>query len=132
VRRTYQSCLIVAQSLPSALRNGSGIYYCTAHRAKTECAAAPFAASSEFRKNIPEMFLTCEPQPVSAHCNNPLLDEHGAAVFLGLSRELLKKWSQRGFGPDYIQYGKNGPIRYEVNELTEFRLFHRIQLRSAQ
>ena len=69
---------------------------------------------------------------MSAHCNNPLLDEHGAAVFLGLSRELLKKWSQRGFGPDYIQYGKNGPIRYEVNELTEFRLFHRIQLRSAQ
>jgi transposase len=35
VRNMNQSCLIVAQSLPSALRNGSGIHYFTAHRAGT-------------------------------------------------------------------------------------------------
>jgi hypothetical protein len=85
-----------------------------------------------FRKEIPEMLLSYEPQPVSAYCNNPVLDERGAAAFLGLSQDLLKKWRQRSYGPNYIQYGKNGPVRYEFNELTEFRAFHRVQLRSTQ
>jgi hypothetical protein len=39
-----------------------------------------------------------------------VFDEYGAALVLGLSRELSIKWRQHGIGPDYIQYGKNGPI----------------------
>ena len=55
---------------------------------------------------------------------NPVVNECGAAGLLGVSQELLKKWRQRGFGPNYIPYGENGPIRYELNELTEFREVH--------
>jgi hypothetical protein len=27
-------------------------------------------------------------------------------------------------GPDYIQYGADGPVRYEFNALMEFRATH--------
>ena len=42
----------------------------------------------------------------------------------------MKKWRQRNQGPDDIRYGKGGPVRYEINDLLDFRdsykvYFHR-------
>lgn len=87
---------------------------------------------ASFRKQIPEALLIYEPQPSRALCTNPVVNERGAAGLLGVSQELLKKWRQRGFGPNYIQYEKNGPIRYELNELTEFRESHGVLVRSEK
>ena len=85
-----------------------------------------------FRKQIPEALLIYEPKPSRALFGNPVVNECGAAGLLGVSQELLKKWRQRSFGPNYIQYGKNGPIRYELNELTEFREVHIVLVRSKK
>jgi len=71
-----------------------------------------------FRKQIPEALLYYEPKPTRAIFGNPVVNEHGAAGLLGVSQELLKKWQQRSLGPNYIQYGKNGPIRYELTLLS--------------
>jgi hypothetical protein len=67
------------------------------------------------------MYLDLLPQPLSAYDDNPVLNEAGAAFVLGVSQDLLKKWRQRKQGPDYIQYGHNGPVRYELNALLVFR-----------
>jgi len=79
------------------------------------------------RKQIPEMLLSYEPAPISAYCNNPVLNERSAAALLGVSQDLMNKWRQRNWGPDYIQYGKAGPVRYELNELVKFRDRHKVQ-----
>jgi hypothetical protein len=89
----------------------------------------PFTA---FRRQIPAPLLTWEPKPITASCVNPVVDERGAANLLGVSQDLMKKWRQRKWGPNYIQYGENGPVRYELNEITEFRAFHGVQVRSNQ
>ena len=66
-------------------------------------------------------YLDVEPRPVWACNDNPVFNEDGAAKLLGISAECLKKWRQRNCGPDYIQYGKAGPIRYELSVLKAFR-----------
>jgi hypothetical protein len=72
--------------------------------------------STPARKN-----LKIEQPPFSAFDDSPVFDEISAGVILGLSPETLKKWRQRNTGPDYIQYGHAGPVRYELNALMEFR-----------
>ena len=70
-------------------------------------------------------------QPLSAFDDNPVLDSQGAAFVLGVSVDLLKKWRQRRQGPDYIQYGASGAVRYEVKALLEFRDSYRVRVYSA-
>ena len=80
------------------------------------------------RLQIPMVYLGVEPQPVWACDGNPVFNEEGAARLIGISKELLKKWRQRNKGPDYIQYGPGGPIRYELSALNAFRDAHRVHV----
>ena len=82
------------------------------------------------RTLVPAIYLTVERPPISTYDDNPILDERGAAALLGLSPETLKKWRQRNKGPDYLQFGPAGPVRYELNSLTAFRAVHRVKVRS--
>ena len=75
-------------------------------------------------------YLNVEPQPVWACNDNPVFNERGAAELIGISAELLKKWRQRNQGPDYIQYGKAGPIRYELSVLKAFRAENTVHVSS--
>ncbi len=88
----------------------------------------PVGQSAQRRTLIPAIYLEVERAPISTYDDNPIFNEHGAAAFLGLRSETLKKWRQRDQGPDYIQYGKAGPVRYELNTLTAFRAAHRVQV----
>jgi len=62
-----------------------------------------------------------QPLPLSAYDENPVLNEAGAAFIIGVTADCLKKWRKRDKGPDYIQYGLNGVVRYELKALMEFR-----------
>lgn len=66
--------------------------------------------------------------PVKALCSNSVLNERSAAALVGVTQDLMKKRRQRGWGPNYIQYGENGLVRYELLELMEFRAAHRVQV----
>jgi hypothetical protein len=79
------------------------------------------------RTELPSTYLKLEQPPLSAFDDNPVFDEFCAARFLGLSTETLKKWRQRNFGPDYIQYGPKGPVRYSFLALMEFRDIHTLR-----
>lgn len=79
------------------------------------------------RREIPATRLKLEPKPLSAYDDNPVFDELSAARFVGVSADCLKKWRQRKQGPDYIQYGTNGPVRYELNALQSFRERHTVR-----
>jgi hypothetical protein len=85
--------------------------------------ASPLAA---LRRQIPKMLLDFEPQPMRVRESNPLLKEDSAAILLAVSQDLMKKWRQRDWGPNYIQYGKDGPVRYEFEALMDFRERHRV------
>ena len=92
----------------------------------------PASLPAAFRRQIPKMLLAFEPLPQKAYDDNPVLDERSAAVILGVSPELLKKWRQRDQGPNYIQHGENGPVRYEFDVLYEFRNSHTVQVGSRR
>src|SRR5207248_4077767 len=57
------------------------------------------------------------PKPLSAFNDDPVFGTVDAAEFLGLDTENLKKWRQRGQGPDYLQYGPGGPVFYTLGGL---------------
>ena len=80
------------------------------------------------RSEIPETRVSLESKPLSAYDDNPVLNEQGAAFIVGVSADLLKKWRSRDQGPDYLQYGSGGPVRYELNALLTFRDCHRVYL----
>jgi hypothetical protein len=80
------------------------------------------------RHEVSPTLLQLERQPLSAYDDNPVFDEASAARFIGVTADCLKKWRQRKQGPDYIQYGRNGVVRYELNALMEFRDRHRIRI----
>lgn len=82
------------------------------------------------RMLIPDVYLTIERPPLSAYDDNPVFNENGAGKLLGVSAERMKKWRQRSQGPDYLQYGRGGPVRYERNALLEFRAIHRVKVGS--
>jgi hypothetical protein len=63
-----------------------------------------------------------------AYDDNPVFNEASAATFLGISAERMKKWRQRNQGPDYLQYGPGGPVRYELNALIAFRAAHEVKI----
>lgn len=81
---------------------------------------------------IPAVYLTVERPPISTFDDNPILNECGAAALLGLSPERLKKWRQRDQGPDYLQYGPAGAVRYELDTLMAFRAAHRVKIGSKR
>lgn len=84
------------------------------------------------RTQIPERYRVLEPLPILAYDDNPVFNEYGAAQIVGVSAEVLKKWRQRRQGPDYIQYGRGGPIRYELSTLKAFRAAHTVHVKKAQ
>jgi hypothetical protein len=90
----------------------------------------PNVSSAPRCTQVPAIYLTVERPPISTYDDNPIIDERGAAAFLGLRPETLKKWRQRDQGPDYIQFGQAGPVRYELDTLTAFRAAHRVQVGS--
>ena len=92
----------------------------------------PANLSPDLRSLIPKVLLQYEPMPQEVFDQNPLMNERSAAVLLDVSSALLKKWRQRNWGPSYIQYGKDGPVRYEYATLMEFRARHRMQTRSRR
>ncbi len=67
------------------------------------------------RFHAPHCFLPAMPLALEVFDENPLLKERSAAVLLDMSPGLLKKWRQRNWGPNYIQYGEDGPVRYELD-----------------
>ena len=91
---------------------------------------SPLVVVDGHRIQIPMEYLNVEPQPVWACNDNPVFNERGAAELIGISAELLKKWRQRNQGPDYIQYGKAGPIRYELSVLKAFRAANTVHVSS--
>ncbi len=89
--------------------------------------AQPDQASAPQRGVVPGIYLTLEKLPLSVFDDNPVFNEFGAAKLVGVSAEVLKKWRQRNMGPDYIQYGAAGPVRYELSALMAFRAAHKVK-----
>ena len=71
-------------------------------------------------------------QPLIVINDDPVFDVRAAARILGFSAERLKKWRQRDQGPDYIQYGKNGDVRYELSALIAFRAANTVKVGSKE
>lgn len=61
--------------------------------------------------------------------DDPTVGTRGAAIILGISPDLVKKWRQRGQGPDYYQFEEGGPIVYSVNALTAYKAAHLVSPR---
>jgi hypothetical protein len=81
------------------------------------------------RRQVSATLLQVEPKPLSVYDDNPVFEQFSAARLVGVTADCLKKWRQRGQGPDYIQYGPNGPVRYELNALLEYRDRHTVKPR---
>jgi hypothetical protein len=80
---------------------------------------------------IPERYMRLEPKdPLIVIDDNPVFDAYAAGRILGRTDECLKKWRQRDQGPDYIQYERNGVVRYELSALMAFRAEHRVKPRT--
>jgi hypothetical protein len=94
----------------------------------------PAPGPGEARRTlVPPKYMHLEPPlPLSARDDDPVFAEGAAGTFLGVSAESLKKWRQRGKGPDYIQYGVGGPVRYTLSALKEFRQTHTIHLKEKK
>lgn len=72
--------------------------------------------------------MRLEPKdPLVVIDDNPVFDAYAAGRILGRPYECLKKWRQRNQGPDYIQYGQNGVVRYELSALMAFRAENRVK-----
>jgi hypothetical protein len=102
----------------------------TASKTIADSRSVPLAPAQ--RSELPATYLQLEPRPLSAYDDNPVLDETGAAFIVGVTADCLKKWRYRKQGPDYIQYGRNGVVRYELKALLEFRDRHRVKLNHKQ
>jgi hypothetical protein len=87
----------------------------------------PSAGPATTQTLLPGSYLKFEQPPISAFNDNPVFDERGAAQILRLSPDQLKKWRQRNMGPDYIQYGPRGPVRYAFNALMAFLDSHTVR-----
>ena len=87
---------------------------------------------ANLRRQIPKFLLDYEPIPQEVFDENPVLTERSAAVLVGVTQSLMKKWRQRNWGPNYIQYGEDGPVRYEFAALMQFRNRHIVQVRSKR
>jgi hypothetical protein len=70
----------------------------------------PASIRTAQRTRISATYLAVERKPITAYDDNPVFDERSAAILVGVSAELLKKWRQRNQGPDYNQYGLGGTV----------------------
>ena len=64
--------------------------------------------------------------PVSTYDGSPIFSTRGASRFLGLHAEKLMKWRQPDQGPDYIQSGTGGPVRYKLDALVALREINKV------
>ena len=79
---------------------------------------------------MPAEYPSVESRALSTFDDNPLFGTYEAAEILAIGVDLLKKWRQRDQGPDYVQYGLGGPVRYELDALMAFRVRHRVRVSS--
>jgi hypothetical protein len=94
--------------------------------------SAPSEVRAAHRTELPAAARPAEITALSTCDDNPVLNELGAAFVLGVSPNLLKKWWQRTQGPDYIQYGRGGPVRYEIKALLYFRDYYKTYLNTKR
>jgi hypothetical protein len=59
--------------------------------------------------------------------DDPVFNAYSAGRILGVTDECRKNWRQRNQGPDYIQYGTGGAVRYTLNDLMPFRAGHTLR-----
>lgn len=57
---------------------------------------------------------------------DPGFPTESASILTGVSSELLKKWRQRGEGPAYFQFGREGRVVYALSDLNAFKAAHRV------
>lgn len=77
---------------------------------------------------VPSRFRDLEPaEPPLAVIDDPVFNTPDAALILGVTADRLMKWRQRRQGPAYLQYEPNGPVRYELSALIEFKAAHRVR-----
>jgi hypothetical protein len=74
----------------------------------------------------PGVYLQMERAPVSTYDGSPIFSTRGASRFLGLHAEKLMKWRQPDQGPDYIQSGTGGPVRYKLDALVALREINKV------
>jgi hypothetical protein len=79
---------------------------------------------------MPAEYPSVESRALSTFDDNPLFGTCEAAQILAVGVDLLKKWRRRDQGPDYVQYGPGGPVRYELEALMAFRVRHRVRVSS--
>ena len=77
---------------------------------------------------LPAEYPSVESRALSTFDDNPLFGICEAAEILAVGVDLLKKWRRRNQGPDYVQYGPGGPVRYELDSLMAFRARHRVRV----
>lgn len=89
-------------------------------------------AQSPGRTVLPR-HLYVEPADLEKYYNDdPLVGGRGAAILLGVSYDLIRKWRQREKGPDYYQYEPGGPVLYSVRALNVFKAAHLITPRKGR
>jgi hypothetical protein len=117
--------------IPSTTVGGKPRYQLIAPQSRSVAGIAkpaqPVQEGAAQRRELPGKYLTLEQRPISVFDDNPVFNEFGVAKLVGVSAEVLKKWRQRNMGPDYIQYGPAGPVRYEFNALMAFRASHAVK-----
>jgi len=85
------------------------------------------AVARPLRSTLPR-HLYVEPVNLEKYLNDdPLVGTRGAAIILGLSLDLLKKWRQRNQGPEYYQYEQDGAVSYSVRALQAFKAAHLVK-----
>jgi hypothetical protein len=100
------------------------------NRSKPQIAQPATSASavSPTVTQFPLSLRRLEPaKPFEVINDDPVFEVREAAAILGLSKELLDKWRERGQGPDYIQYGgPGGPVRYKYSVLEAYKAAHTV------
>ena len=87
-------------------------------------ATQPPPADNRVRIVLPRQ-LYVEPADLEKFVNDdPMFGSLGAAIILGISLDLVKKWRQRGEGPEYYQFGNRGPVLYSLSMLNAFKAAH--------
>jgi hypothetical protein len=87
-------------------------------------------SASPKRTEVPERYIRLEPiRPMIAIDDDPVFNEFAAGRILGVTDECMKKWRQRDQGPDFIQYGKHGAVRYALKDLLAYRAAHTVRMK---
>ena len=114
---------------PSTQPQGATLFI----HSQSEQPAQPSVLGMARRVYLPSRYMHLEPAlPLSAINDNPVFGVGAAATILGVSVSAMKKWLQRNQGPDYYQYGENGPVRYALNTLLAFKAAHLVTIGGKQ